>query len=94
MVHLMPLHPKTPSSLFSATSVHWQHDTAYIHLLHATAAAVNHSCLRAHSSKPAAAGLLLWAHTGTDSRTDTVPFHRPCCAYYARSADNGAYLLM
>ena len=34
----------------------------------------------AHSSKPAAAGLLLWAHIGTDRQTDrrknTVPFHR------------------
>ena len=26
--------------------------------------------LRAHSSKPAAAGLLLWAHAATDTRTD------------------------
>ena len=25
---------------------------------------------RAHSSKPAAAGLLLWAHAGTDRQTD------------------------
>ena len=32
---------------------------------------------RAHSSKPAAAGLLLWVYAGTDRRTDTVPFHRP-----------------
>ena len=35
---------------------------------------------RAHSSKPAVAGLLLWARAGTDTRTDSVPFHRPCCA--------------
>jgi len=49
---------------------------------------------RAHSSKPAAAGLL-WAHAGTDRRTggrtdrrtDTVPFHRFCCACYAGSAN-------
>ena len=26
-------------------------------------------------------------HTGTDRRTDTVPFHRPCSAYCADSAD-------
>ena len=33
-------------------------------------------------------GLLPWAHAGTDSRTDTVPFDRPCSAYYAGSANN------
>jgi len=43
---------------------------------------------RAHSSKCAAAGLLLWAHAGTDRRTDTVPLHRPCCSYHAVSANN------
>jgi len=43
---------------------------------------------RAHSSKSAAAGLLLWAHAGTDRRTDTVPLHRPCCSYHAVSANN------
>jgi len=26
--------------------------------------------------------------TGTDRRTDTQSFHRPCCAYYALSANN------
>jgi len=31
--------------------------------------------------------LLQWAN-GTDRRTDTVPFHRPCSAYYAGSANN------
>ena len=31
--------------------------------------------------------LLLWTHAGTDRRTDTVPFHRPCSACYAGSAD-------
>ena len=35
---------------------------------------------RAHSSKPAVAGVLLWARAGTDTRTDSVPLHRPCCA--------------
>jgi len=40
---------------------------------------------RAHSSKPAAAGLLLCAHAGTDTRTDTVPFRRPYSAYYVGS---------
>jgi len=32
---------------------------------------------RAHSSKPEAALLLLWAQAGTDRQTYTVPFHRP-----------------
>ena len=41
----------------------------------------------AHSSKSAAAGLLLCAHAGTDSRTDTLPFHRPCSTYYASTAN-------
>ena len=41
----------------------------------------------AHSSKPAAAGLLLWTHAETHIMTDTVSFHRPCCAYYAGSVD-------
>jgi len=44
---------------------------------------------RAHSSKPAAAGLLLWANDGTDTRTgrqrDTVPFHRPCAPHTTRA---------
>ena len=40
------------------------------------------SC-RAYRSRPAAAGLLVWACAGTDRRTDTVPFHRSCSAYYA-----------
>jgi len=50
---------------------------------------------RAHSSKPAAAGLPLWAHPGrdrdgqmdrqTDGRTDTVPFRR---SYYAGGAND------
>jgi len=40
---------------------------------------------RAHSSKPAAAGLLLCAHAGTDTRTDTVPFRRPYSAYHVGS---------
>ena len=41
----------------------------------------------AHSSKSAAAGLLLCAHAGTDSQTDTLPFHRPCSTYYASTAN-------
>jgi len=40
---------------------------------------------RAHSSKPAAAGLLLWAHASLVRRTDTV--HRPCSAYYSDSTN-------
>jgi len=42
---------------------------------------------RAHSSKPAAAGLLLWAHAG-HRRTDAAPLHKACIAYYAGSANN------
>ena len=38
------------------------------------------SARRAHSSKPAAAALLLWAHVGTDRPADTVQLHRPCSA--------------
>jgi len=38
------------------------------------------SACRAHSSKPAAAALLLWAHVGTDRPADTVQLHRPCSA--------------
>jgi len=38
---------------------------------------------RARSSESAAA----WAHAGTDRRTGTVPFYRPCSAYYAGSAN-------
>ena len=52
----------------------------------------------AHSSKPTAAGLLLWIHAGTDGRTDgqrdgrtdAVLLHRPCSAYYAGSASNAS----
>jgi len=40
------------------------------------------SC-RAHSSKPAATGLLLWAHGGTDRQTDTAQLHRPCSTHCA-----------
>jgi len=40
------------------------------------------------------AGLLLSAKSGTDTltdkRTDTVPFHRPCCTFYTGSANNEA----
>ena len=32
---------------------------------------------RAHCSKPAAAGLVLWAHARTDRQMDTVPLQRP-----------------
>jgi len=37
--------------------------------------------------KPIAAALLLSAYVGTDGRTDTVPFHKHCSAYYAGSAN-------
>jgi len=42
----------------------------------------------AHSGKPAEAGLLLWAHAGTDRWMDTVPLRRPWSAYYAGRANN------
>ena len=44
---------------------------------------------RARSSKPAAAGLPLWARAGTDQQTDTVPFHGPrfACTVRAGGAD-------
>jgi len=44
---------------------------------------------RAHSSKPAAAGLPLRAHAQTDIRTDARQMQRHCCAYYAGSAKVG-----
>jgi len=50
----------------------------------------------AHGKKLVAAGLLLWAHARTDGRTDrrtdSLPFYRPCSAYYASSANNWLYL--
>ena len=45
----------------------------------------NRSISPASSRKPT--GLLLRARAGTDRRTDTVPLHRPCCTYYAGSAN-------
>jgi len=65
----------------SATYVCWQRGTARIRppLLQQSIDI---------SWKPAAAGLLLRAHAGTDRRTDTVPFHRPCSAYYAGNASD------
>jgi len=54
---------------------------------------VNISVRPAHSSKPASACLQLLVHAWTDKmkdrRTDTVPFHRPCSAYYAADGING-----
>jgi len=46
-----------------------------------------------HGSKPAAAGLLLWARAGTDRRTDPVPFHKLCSAYYAGSVINNVCII-
>ena len=40
------------------------------------------STCRAHSRKPAAVGLLLWAHVGTERGMDTVPLHRPCSTWH------------
>ena len=57
----------------------------------AAAAAIDRYLLLAG---PTAAGLLLWARAGTDRRTDTVPFHRPCSAYYADSANNTVVILI
>jgi len=52
----------------------------------------------AHSSKSAAADLLLWAHAGTDRRTDrrtdTVTFHRPCSSNYAAEAISQLLVLL
>jgi len=50
------------------------------------------SCRRARSSKPEASILSLRAHIGTSGRTDrqtdgNLPFHKPCSAYYADSAN-------
>jgi len=48
--------------------------------LHAAAAAIDRYLQSARStaiSEPAAAGLLLWTHAGTDRRTDTVPLCDP-----------------
>ena len=44
---------------------------------------------RAHSSKPAArcCSGRMGQKWQTDRRTDTVPFHRPCSAYYAGSTN-------
>ena len=39
----------------------------------------------ADSSNPAAVGVLLRIHAGTDRWTDTVPFHRPRSTYYTDS---------
>jgi len=64
------------TSVGPATYVHWQRGIARIFSSHAAAAAELHpsidiSCLSGHS---------LWAHAGTDRRTDTVSLHRPCSA--------------
>jgi len=53
------------------------------------------SCLQGHSSylqqqlsaAAVEADLLLWAHAGTDRRTDTVLFPRTCSTYYAGNAN-------
>ena len=49
---------------------------------------------QAHSSKPAAAGLPLWAHAGTDGRTDTTLLHRPCSPYCAGNNANNNELFV
>ena len=71
------------SFLRTLTTWHYTHSPAVL-----LRTGSNLSAGRTHSSKPAAAALLLWFHAGTDRRTDTVPFHRPCFAYYAGSANN------
>jgi len=85
------------TSLSSATYVRWKRGTARIRPSHDATEAIGRYLLharRAHSSKPAAAGLLVWALAETDEQvvswtdrpTDTVPFHRPCSAYIVSSA--------
>ena len=64
-----------------ATYVRWQRGTARI-CLPPLQQAIDIFYPPAHSSN------LVRAHAGLDRRTDTVPFHRPCCAYYAGSANN------
>jgi len=83
------------TSLCSAAYRHWQSGIARIRtplLLSAGHAAIDRYFLSA--SNPAAVGLLLWAHAGTDRRTDTVPLHRPWYAYYAGSANKQQWQFM
>ena len=83
------------TSLCSAAYRHWQSGIARIRtplLLSAGRAAIDRYFLSA--SSPAAVGLLLWAHAGTDRRTDTVPLHRPWYAYYAGNANKQQWQFM
>ena len=45
-------------------------------------------CCSNQSISPARRAHREVSHTGTDRRTDTVPFHRPCSADYAGSDNN------
>ena len=49
------------------------------------------SCFRSPVSCDRAT-LMLQRDRQTDGRTDTVPLHRSCCAYYARSASKLLYV--
>ena len=71
-------------SVFSYTHGHFQHSPA------ARSSRSMSPARRAHSSKPAAVGLLLWVGPWEDAGTDgRTPFHFiPCSAYYAGSAKN------
>ena len=63
--------------------VRWQHSTARIRrpLLHA---AIDRSA----TDRAAAAGRRRTLQQRADGTDRRVPFHRPCCAYYAGSANN------
>jgi len=60
---------------------------AFARLRPCSSRSISPAC-RAHGSKPTAASLLLWAHAGTDRRTDAGQMHRPCSTQYADSAAN------
>ena len=78
------------TGLCSATYVCRQHGSAHIHPPHADAYSNRSLSLapsgpcRAHCIKPAAVGLLLYLHAGTDRQMDTMLFHTLCFAYYDR----------
>ena len=74
--YLLPARPTAPAALYM------QQD-----LWNGTVSVVRPSVPAWAHSKHAAAGLLLWAHAGTDRKTDIVPFHTSCSAYYAGSVN-------
>ena len=93
------------AGLCSASYVGCQRDTARIHCWapccddaaagRPAAAAVSRYLLPARRSAanlPHASSAVEWWDRQTDGRTDAGAFHRPCCAYYARSVNNGSLL--